>query len=81
MKNLKEKTLKQLQEMPDSEIDYSDIAELDANFWKHAKVVHPAHKKSITLRLDDDIIDWFKKTGRGYQTRMNAVLKSYVKSK
>lgn len=52
---------------------------LPDDFWKHAKVVYPeAPKEQITVRLDADILEWFKTQGRGYQTRMNAVLRSYV---
>ncbi|MBA3613441.1 MAG: BrnA antitoxin family protein [Nitrospirales bacterium] len=52
---------------------------LPNDFWKHAKVVYPeAPKEQITVRLDADILEWFKTQGRGYQTRMNAVLRSYV---
>ncbi len=51
---------------------------LSPGFWKKAKVVHPqGPKKQITVRLDADLLEWFKKQGRGYQTRMNAVLRSY----
>jgi uncharacterized protein (DUF4415 family) len=40
----------------------------------------PARKRSISLRVDPDILDWFKKQGPGYQTRINAVLKAYVRA-
>ncbi len=54
---------------------------LGADFWKQANVVYPeGPKKQITVRLDADMVEWFKKQGRGYQTRMNAVLRSYYES-
>jgi uncharacterized protein (DUF4415 family) len=54
---------------------------LGADFWKEAKVVYPeSPKKQITVRLDADMVEWFKKQGRGYQTRMNAVLRSYYEA-
>ena len=56
---------------PDSEIDTSDIPELDAAFFERD------HKKQLTMRLDQDVVDWFKSQGTGYQTRMNAVLRAF----
>jgi len=49
----------------------------DAAFWKRAKLVLPERKTSITIRLDADIVRFFKREPR-YQTRINAVLRSYV---
>ncbi|MEO8325609.1 MAG: BrnA antitoxin family protein [Nitrospirota bacterium] len=55
---------------------------MPADFWKHAKVVYPeSPKEQVTVRLDADILEWFKEQGRGYQTRMNAVLRSYVEAR
>ena len=67
-----------LRAMPDDDIDYSDIPELDEAFWKSAKRAIPAPKKQITLRIDEDVLDFFKATGSRYQTRINAVLRAYV---
>ena len=64
----------------DSEIDYGDIPELDNQFWKEAKLVMPETKKKVTIRLDNEVIDWFKSHGKGYQTKINAVLKSYIQA-
>lgn len=75
--NSPEKILEELESMPDSEIDYSDIEATDKKFWKDAKTIKP--KKAISLRLDDEVLQWFKTQGKGYQTRINAVLKAYVK--
>ena len=46
--------------------------------WANARVVYPQGKEPVTLRLDRDILAWFKQQGRGYQTRINAVLRSFV---
>jgi uncharacterized protein (DUF4415 family) len=56
--------------------------EPDEDFWKRARVVMPPPrgKKHLGLRLDQDVVDWFKAQGRGYQTRMNAVLRSYMQA-
>jgi len=71
--------LKALDSLKD--IDYSDIPELDEEFFKHAALIEPKKKQSLTVRFDIEVIDYFKNTvGKGYQTRMNAVLKAYVKS-
>jgi len=74
------KRLKELAEMPDELIDYSDIPELDENFWRNAKVVPPRNKERLTVRFDADLVEWFKQQGQGYQTRMNAVLRSYYEA-
>ncbi|MFZ2855677.1 MAG: BrnA antitoxin family protein [Rhodocyclaceae bacterium] len=66
--------------MSDKDIDYSDAPETDTDFWKDAAVNSPAVKRQVTLRIDPDIVDFFKASGQGYQTRINAVLRSYVKA-
>lgn len=64
----------------DNEINYSEIPELDKRFWKEAKLVMPENKTKVTIRLDNEVIDWFKSHGKGYQTKINAVLKSYIEA-
>lgn len=63
--------------MTDSDIDYSDIPPLDESFLKKEMVTIPQKKESITLRIDHDVLEFFKHQGRGYQTLINAVLKTY----
>jgi uncharacterized protein (DUF4415 family) len=48
--------------------------------WKNARVIFPQGKEPVTLRLDRDILAWFKQRGRGYQTRINAVLRAFVEA-
>jgi len=72
-------------EMSDEEVERRATADPDAGiippgFWDNAQVVYGEPKQQITLRLDADIIRWFKRTGRGYQSRMGAVLRSYVQA-
>ena len=76
----KELRLEELAAMPDSEIDYSDIPELDEEFFKHAKLVMPGEdgKERITIRLSKRVLDFFRNQGKGYQTRIDAILKAYV---
>ena len=52
--------------------------EVDASWFKAARVVMPEPKQAVSLRLDREVMEWFKKQGRGYQTRINAVLRAYV---
>ncbi|SMF73515.1 Uncharacterized conserved protein, DUF4415 family [Xaviernesmea oryzae] len=56
--------------------DWEEFKDID---WSKAEIVVPAQKKSISIRVDEDVIDFFKSTGKGYQTRINAVLKHYVR--
>jgi uncharacterized protein (DUF4415 family) len=69
-----------LQKMTDQGIDYSDIPPTDAKFWEKAQVVLPPVKTHLSLRLDEDVVEWFKRQGAGYQTKINAVLRSYVQA-
>lgn len=77
---ISKKRREEIAALPDAEIDYSDIEELGPEFWQQAKVVFPAAKKAVTIRIDGDVLDWFKNGGKGYQSRMNAVLRSYMES-
>jgi uncharacterized protein (DUF4415 family) len=61
----------------DAPIDYSDIPPLDEEFWSHA-IRNPFYrpvKSQLTVRLDSDVLAWLKAKGRGYQTRINAILR------
>ena len=51
---------------------------LGPDFWKSARVVMPSGKTSVHLRLDRDVVEWFRARGKGHLTRMNAVLRAYV---
>ena len=57
-----------------------ELAKLSADFWAEATLVVPSAKKAISLRVDEDVLAWFRQSGPRYQTRMNAVLRSYVAS-
>ena len=63
---------------PDTDIDYSDIPLLSEKFWKNA-VRNPFYrpvKEQVTLRIDADILAWLRQQGKGYQSRLNALLRS-----
>ena len=64
----------------DSEIDTLEIPVLDPDFFKAAKLRMPTKKSSITVRLDSDVLNWFRDQGKGYQTRINAVLRTYMEA-
>ena len=72
--------LARLDAMRDQDIDYSDIPELDERFFEKATVPWPPHKRQLTIRLDEDVLDWLKRQGRGYQTRINAILRAYYEA-
>jgi uncharacterized protein (DUF4415 family) len=69
--------LKALAARPDSEIDTSDIPEMTDEQWKHARRGHfyRPRKRQITARVDADVLDWLKAQGKGYQSRINAILR------
>jgi uncharacterized protein (DUF4415 family) len=66
--------------MPDGQIDYSDAPYLPDAVWMKAATELPHTKKQITLRIDAEVLEFFKQTGKRYQSRMNAVLRSYVEA-
>lgn len=57
-----------------------DTSFADADFWKNARWVMPITKKPVTLRMDSDVLDFFKRGGKGYQTRINAVLRTFMQT-
>jgi uncharacterized protein (DUF4415 family) len=68
---------KRLGSMPDKDIDYSDIPELNEAFFEEAEW-RPPTKQPVTIRLDADVLEWFRKQGPGYQTRINRLLRRYM---
>jgi uncharacterized protein (DUF4415 family) len=77
MTPVRKRKLSHLAKRPDSEIDFSDIPPLKESFWKNA-VRNPFYrpvKQQLTVRLDSDVVAWLRRRGRGYQTRLNSVLR------
>jgi uncharacterized protein (DUF4415 family) len=72
--------LARLDRMKDSDIDYSDIPPLGNEFFKKATVAWPPAKHQLTIRLDADVLNWLKANGRGYQTRINHILRAAMES-
>ena len=78
-----ETDLKRIDAMKDEDIDFSDIPEVTPEMFARAVLRRNfkpiPRKKQLTLRVDSDVVDWYKKQGRGYQTRINSLLRAYMK--
>ena len=64
----------------DAEIDFEDIPELDADFWREAELARPDRTEQVTMRVKRSVLDYFRAPGKGYQTRINRVLEGYVRA-
>jgi uncharacterized protein (DUF4415 family) len=74
-----EAEMQALRDLKDEDIDFSDIPRLTSSGWRRVSdLVRAENKKQITLRLDADVIEFFRGTGRRYQSRINAALRDYV---
>lgn len=73
-----------LENMKDEDIDFSDIPKTTPEFWARAVVrkgLKPiSSKNQVTLRIDQDVLEFFKGEGRGYQTRINQLLRAYMEA-
>ncbi len=72
--------LKRVDKIQDQDIDYSDSPPLDDSFFERMTVELPETKDQVTLRIDHAVLDWLKGQGKGYQTRINAILRAYWKT-
>ena len=72
-------THEQIAAVTDEGIDFSDNPELGEGFWERAEFVEPDRTDQITMRVKRSVLAYFKAPGKGYQTRMNRVLESYVR--
>ncbi len=77
---ISQKRLDEIAARLDESTDTSDIPEVDESFFKTARLVMPPEtsKKAISLRVDEDVLNWFKVQGKGHLSRMNAVLRAYM---
>jgi uncharacterized protein (DUF4415 family) len=71
---------RKLATLPDDGIDTSDIPQLDETFFRKARLRLPKGRQLISLRSDRDVLDWVKRQGKGYQSKINAVLRAYVRA-
>ncbi len=78
-----EQRLAEIDAIRDEDIDTSDIHEVDEAFFKTAKLVMPTatSKTAVSIRVDDDVLNWFRAQGKGHLSRMNAVLRAYMLSR
>ena len=79
MQTISKTNLKRLKEMNDEDINLDDIPELGDDFFKNAELQLPV-KQSVTIRMDSDVLLWFKNQGKGYQTRINQLLRRYMET-
>lgn len=78
--NLPELTAEEAAQLDAAPIDYSDIPHIPAGFWDKNRPAKVDNKAQITLRLDQEVLDFFKRSGKRYQTRINAVLRAFVEA-
>lgn len=78
--SISDERLAEINAIADEDIDSSDIPELDEAFWKNARVRYPGGKERLTIRFDEDMVQWFRNQGKGYQSKMNAVLRSFYEA-
>jgi uncharacterized protein (DUF4415 family) len=72
--------LVRIDRIKDAGIDYSDMPPLDKSFYTKATEAWPPAKQQLTIRLDTDVLKWLKAHGRGYQTRINRILRAAMES-
>ena len=79
MTNAKER-LAPIEALPEDRIDFPALPDMDAAFFKTARLIMPSatSKQAISLRVDEDVLHWFKAQGKGHLSRMNAVLRAYM---
>lgn len=79
---ISKKRLKEIKSIKDSDIDYSDIPELDEEFFKNARLVIPGEDLDVSepVEVKPEIVSWFKRHSKNYQARINSVLTSHIKS-
>lgn len=86
-RRMKDRTdVKRVRRMTEPEIVRAAASDPDANilperFWKNALLLETRGKRQVTLRLDADVLDFFRRGGRGYQTRINRVLRAFVEAR
>ena len=74
---ISKKHLDEIRAIKDEDIDYSDIPELDDEWFKNARVVIP-NAKSVSVKLDKDVVKWYQAHDKNYQAKINAILRAYM---
>jgi uncharacterized protein (DUF4415 family) len=78
--SISKKRLKEIEAIRNEDIDHSDVPELGEDFWRRAERHMPTPKKGVYIRLDADVLAWLRSKGKGYQTRMNAMLRALMEN-
>ena len=73
--------MKKLDAQRDEDIDYSEIPEFSDEFLRKTPMEFSPGKTAISLRMDDDLLEWLRSQGKGYQTRINAIVRAYYEQK
>jgi len=73
---VEQRTDAEIEQAMREDADWADLVDID---WSEAEVVVPPRKKAISIRIDEDVLSFFKRPGSGYQKRINAVLRGYVR--
>lgn len=76
---IREEDLVRMRAIKDEDINYSDIPPLTDDFWANARRLNELYrpqKRQVTVRIDTDVLAWLKSQGKGYQTRMNVILRA-----
>lgn len=68
-----------LDAMQDADIDYSEIPEIDEEFFMAASVLLSPKKEQLTIKIDSDLLEWLKNQGQGYNNHINTILRTYMK--
>jgi uncharacterized protein (DUF4415 family) len=71
---------RKLAALPDDRVDTSEVPELDEEFFREATLRLHKAKQLVSIRVDSDVLDWFRQQGKGYQTKINAILRAYVRA-
>jgi uncharacterized protein (DUF4415 family) len=79
-KKLRQLTSEEQERLNKASIDYSDIPPLGDEFFSKAMQAWPPAKQQVTIRVDSDILEWLRMHGRGYQTRINRILRAAMES-
>ncbi|MBI1355363.1 MAG: 3-oxoacyl-ACP synthase [Acidobacteria bacterium] len=78
--SISKKRIEEIEAIREEDIDFSDIPATGDAFWNRVELRMPKTKKGVYVRLDEDVLDWLKSKGAGYQTRMNAMLRALMET-
>ncbi|MFC1570010.1 BrnA antitoxin family protein [bacterium] len=74
---ISKKRLNEIRDIKEEDIDYSDIPELDDDWFEKATLIK-SQTKAVSVKLDNDVVEWYRSHDRNYQARINAILRAYM---